>query len=505
MVKTEHPNILFIQADQLGAWALSTYGNTFAQTPNIASLGTQSTVFDNAYSPFPLCAPSRFGMMSGRTPSRIGAYDNACEFPAQTPTFAHYLRRAGYRTILSGKMHFVGPDQLHGFEERLTSDIYPGDFTWTEKIGEADENNKSTPRCITEAGPCGGSVQLDYDNEVVDRAEARITELVQHGDGPFMMTVSMTHPHDPYYCLPEHWNRYEGIDIPMPLFADYGPDDLDHLGRYICKRHGFDGTFSPETIARARRGYFGSVSYVDDQVGRLVALIDRLGIRDNTVIIFTSDHGEMLGERGMWFKRHFYEKSARVPLMISLPGQTTGTHRTENVSLIDLLPTLIDLSGQSTDMIVGPIEGRSLNGLLNGEGDAWDNVTYSETMSDGLAKPVFMVKRDHLKLIYGREQGTQLFDLQADPDEVDNKAGDPAYAETLSALMTELHAHWDDEALEAAIKLTIDQRVLIRDAHNHGATPDWDFVIPGEADGRWCRGGTNYSDWSLDVKPAKSA
>lgn len=496
------PNFLFIQADQFAANAASVYGNTFALTPNIAALANSGVVFDNAYSPFPLCAPSRFGMMSGRIPSRIGAYDNACEFPAQVPTFAHYLRRAGYKTILSGKIHFIGPDQLHGFEERLTSDIYPGDFTWTERIGEAEDKNKSTSRCVSEAGPCAGSVQLDYDNDVVARSTDRLATLSENSDHPFLMVVSMTHPHDPYYCLQEHWDRYDDIDIPMPMEWDRQPSEQDALGQYICRRHGFDGTFSPETIKRARRGYYGSVSYIDDQVGRLLGELDRLGLRENTVVVFTSDHGEMLGERGLWFKRHFYESSARVPLIISKPGNEAGSRRGQNVSLIDLMPTLFDLANDPAFQVVAPIEGRSLAGLLESADAEWDNVTYSETMSDGLVNPAFMVKRDDLKLIHGVDQGTQLYDLSVDPMETQNIIAEGEYADCAADMIRELERVWDADALQRDIAQTIQQRILIREAHAVGEIPDWDFEITGEEGDRWCRSGTDYSDWALNVRPA---
>ena len=125
------PNILLFMVDQLTSFVLNCYGGTVCQTPHINALANHGTVFDNAYCPYPLCAPSRFGMMAGRLPSRIGAYDNGAELPAATPTFAHYLRLHGYYTCISGKMHFVGPDQYHGYEERLTTEIYPADLSWT--------------------------------------------------------------------------------------------------------------------------------------------------------------------------------------------------------------------------------------------------------------------------------------------------------------------------------------------------------------------------------------
>src|SRR6267378_1255502 len=209
-------------ADQLTARALPAYGNRVARTPYIDSLAAAGVVYDSFYCNSPLCAPSRFSFLSGRQVSAIGAYDNAAEFPAQVPTFAHYLRRAGYQTVLSGKMHFCGADQLHGFEERLTTDIYPADFGWTPDWERPLDrpswyHNMSS---VTQAGPCVRSNQLDFDDEVVFAARRRLFELARSGrERPFCMVVSMTHPHDPYAITEEYWNRYRDDDIDLPRVA----------------------------------------------------------------------------------------------------------------------------------------------------------------------------------------------------------------------------------------------------------------------------------------------
>ena len=145
---TDKPNIILFMVDQLTSFVLNTYGGTVCKTPNIDALAARGTVFENAYCNYPLCAPSRFSMMSGRLPSRIGAYDNGAEFAASIPTFAHYLRLSGYYTCISGKMHFVGPDQYHGFEERLTTEIYPADMSWTP-VAEFKDINKDQERAYT--------------------------------------------------------------------------------------------------------------------------------------------------------------------------------------------------------------------------------------------------------------------------------------------------------------------------------------------------------------------
>src|SRR5215216_5607218 len=221
MTKSASPNILFIVADQLSAPFLPAYGHRLVKTPHIDALASRGIVFENAYSPSPLCAPARAALMSGLLPSNSGVYDNAAEFASAIPTFAHYLRLQGYRTSLSGKMHFVGPDQLHGFEERLTTDIYPADFGWTPDWDHPSErvdwwyHNMDS---VVGAGVAEATNQLRYDDEVGHHAIRALHDVAPRDDGrPFLLVASFTHPHDPYVTRRHLWDRYDGVEIPMPV------------------------------------------------------------------------------------------------------------------------------------------------------------------------------------------------------------------------------------------------------------------------------------------------
>ena len=321
MIKTA-PNFLLIQADQLAASHLGAYGNDTVLSPNLDRLAGDSTVFHSAYCNFPLCAPSRFSMLSGQLASAISAYDNGAELSSCTPTIPHYLRNMGYQTCLVGKMHFVGSDQLHGFEQRLTTDIYPSDFGWTgdwTEISMAQSNNDQT---FEEAGVCLRNVQMEYDEEVVHRAIKKIYDLARGKDPrPFFLTVSMTHPHDPYQCSREYWDRYQNIEIDLPEVGVLDEDEMDPFSKRLKAQYGlYDFQPTDQQVLTARRAYYGSVSYLDDKVGEILGVLQRTGLRDNTVIIFTSDHGDMLGQRGLWYKKCFFENSTRVPLLVSIPG-----------------------------------------------------------------------------------------------------------------------------------------------------------------------------------------
>lgn len=214
------PNILFIMADQLVASALSAYGNPVVRTPNLDALAARGTVFENAYCNNPICASSRFSMMSGQWSSRIGAFDNASEFPASVPTFAHYLRSLDYKTCLSGKMHFVGPDQLHGFEERVTTDIYPSDFGWTAGWAQRVEPyapSQMSMRGVVESGLCVRSLQMDYDDSVANQSVQWLYDHVRRLEaGPFLLVSSFTHPHNPFTISAPYWDLYPEDRVPMP-------------------------------------------------------------------------------------------------------------------------------------------------------------------------------------------------------------------------------------------------------------------------------------------------
>lgn len=237
------PNILLLQLDQLAPRALRYHGNRVSKTPNIDGLmfGGGAAVFRNAYCASPICAPSRFSMLSGRLPIEIGAWDNAAELPASVPTLAHYLRLQGYRTVLAGKMHFVGGDQLHGFEERLTTDVYPADFGWTPNWDEEIKGNRNpmffeTLLSVAEADWVHSSMQMDFDEEVAFACRHEIRnfascrrEAQYRGDAgarppqrPFFLVASFTEPHDPYSGPKKFWDMYSEQDIDMPKVQRQG-------------------------------------------------------------------------------------------------------------------------------------------------------------------------------------------------------------------------------------------------------------------------------------------
>jgi choline-sulfatase len=473
------PNILLIMADQMAAPALPFYGHRLVKTPHLSRLADQGVLFENAYCNFPLCAPSRYSLLSGRLPSRIDAFDNACELSASVPTVAHYLRRAGYRTCLSGKMHFVGPDQLHGFEERLTTDIYPADFGWTPdwQSGAVAYSWSHHMQSVVEAGTCRRSLQIDYDEEVAWQAEQKLYDLARDSDQrPFFLVASFTHPHDPFTCLPEHWARYDRAAIDMPAVPAIPADRLDPHSRRLHAGSSIDRYRVTEAILRnARHAYYGMISYVDDLVGRLLAALAAGDRADDTIIVFTGDHGEMMGERGMWYKMTFFEWSARVPLLFHAPGRLAPRREARNVSLVDLVPTLLDLAtGGKAPAPIDPFDGRSLAPLLAGPAP-WDDTVAAEYLAEGALAPVLMVRRGSWKLVASDGDPDQLYDLASDPLELANRAGDPAAAAIEAELKAELAGRWDAASLKQRVIESQRRRLFIQPVLTTGRHAPWDY------------------------------
>ena len=473
----DRPNLLILMADQLAARVLRAYGGGIARTPHIDALADEGVVFDSFYCNSPLCAPSRFSFLAGQLPSKIGAYDNAAEYPAQIPTFAHYLRRAGYQTALAGKMHFCGPDQLHGFEERLTTDIYPSDFGWTPDWSAFEQRPSwyHSMDSVIHAGACTRTNQIDFDDEVVVAARQKLFDLARSRDRrAFCLVVSMTHPHDPYVIPHVYWNRYRDEEIDLPRVPDLSGSEDPHSRRL---RHviGLDlDAPTDDQVRAARRAYYGAISFVDEQIGSVLEALGESGMVDDTIILLIGDHGEMLGERDLWYKMNFFEGGARIPMIVHAPGRFAPHRVAASVSLVDLLPTLADLAGGDIPQGMATAgDGTSLMPHLLGE--PGHDEAIGEYLAEGAIAPIVMIRRDHWKFIHCPVDPDQLFDLVADPDELDNLAGDPAHVVTVAAFLREISERWELPRIEAEVLASQRRRRLIAAASANGMTKAWDY------------------------------
>ena len=486
-------NILFIMADQMAAPLLPIYGPSPIKLPNLSRLAEQGVVFDAAYCNSPLCAPSRFTLVSGQLPSKIGAYDNAADLPADVPTYAHYLRRMGYRTALAGKMHFCGPDQLHGFEERLTSDIYPADYGWSVNWDEPDARPSwyHNMASVLQAGPCVRTNQLDFDEEVLFKAQQYLFDHIrQDGDQPFCLTVSMTHPHDPYTIPKPYWDMYCNEDIPLPETPPQASLD-PHSQRLLKAYDLWDKPLPVDKIRDARRAYFGACSYIDDNIGKLLQTLEDTGLADNTVIVFSGDHGDMLGERGLWYKMHWFDMAARVPLLVYAPGQFEPARVGAAVSTADLLPTFVELAGGTLEAGLD-LDGRSLVSHLRGEG-GHDEV-FGEYMAEGTISPLMMIRRGAYKFIYSEDDPCLLFDLHNDPGEREELSQCPGHQSLFNDFLAEARAKWDIPAIHQQVLASQRRRRLVSQSLATGKLTSWDHQPWVDASQQYMRNHIDLDD-----------
>lgn len=500
------PNILLIMSDEHGAAFSGTYGHPFIATPAMDRLAVEGTTFDAAYCNNPLCVPSRLSFMTGRYTMNCEGWDNAKPLSIDTITWPYLLRRRGYTTALSGKMHLIGPDQLHGFHRQLASDLHAQlvhpVFPWEDGIPEATEPwpgvfeagprvpaqgrqagvpTESSPEPAIPTGP-GTTPEIIADDEATDRA---ITYLRDYAAGrgepgtaasagrPFALCVGLIAPHFPFVVPEPYFSRYYPEHADLPNLPPEHLADLPPAAERLRRAFGFWG-HSDEQIGRARAAYYGLVTYLDDKIAQLLNTLDETGLTDRTIVIHTSDHGEMLGEHGLWRKMCFYEQTARVPLQIRWPGRADAGGRVARcVSLVDVTATIIDAA--DADDPAASLDGHSLAGLIAGDEVDWTDEAFCEHTAHGTDRPRAMLRRGTWKIcLSGRDTAeleTELYDLATDPGEFDNLAGQPSARAKQEELTHALLGRWDPAQIDERIRASQAERALLREATGSSMPP----------------------------------
>lgn len=468
------PNILVIMTDQHSSHVAGCYGDPVVRTPNLDALAARGVLFENAYCAAPVCVPSRMSFLTGRSPSQNQVWTNDDTLPSDRPTFAHALGAAGYETALIGRMHFLGPDQNHGFDQRLVGDVVPsypdGRIGLSQPLIPGAANVS-----VQVAGP-GKTGYQAYDTDVTSAAVDYLHSAA-HGDKPFCAVVGFVLPHPPFVCSREDWDYYyHRVSIP-----EVPTGYLNHLHPAVQtwrKDYHVVG-LTQEEIRRGRVGYYGIVSEMDRNVGKILDALKQSGLDDNTIIVYVSDHGEMAGENDMWWKFNFYEGSVKVPLIISCPSKfPVGQRRSEVVSLMDVAPSLCEIAGASP-MPDSP--GRSLRPLIAGEKISWENPIFSELPANYHVPAVRMVRRGDWKLVHFDGMRPQLFNLKDDPHEFNDLGEDATHGrirEKLSALAT---ANWSASEINSEVAARDRERVLITEwaRQTHPPDPDLWKAPPG--------------------------
>jgi choline-sulfatase len=475
--QTAHPegmlaNLLYIHSDQHNPHVTGCYGDPLVETPHLDALAARGVVLDNTYCPSPICVPSRMSMLSGRYPCENEVWTNAHSFDSGIPTFAHAMGAGGYQPALIGRMHSVGPDQLHGYAERLVGDHGPNQLGGVGADHGSLSGTAGPARVSLRLSGHGQSAYQVHDEDVTATTIDYLNRLgVKKRAGqpaePFSLSVGFMLPHQPFVARLEDYRHYYEQITPPQNPEPFG----DHLHPHIkmwrsaCEIE----EVSDGEIRRARAAYWALVHRMDMMIGQIVAALRENDLEEHTLIVYMSDHGEQIGEHGLWWKQTFYEDSVKVPAILAWPGRLPEGARCQRItSSLDLNATMIDALGCPA---LPNSRGRSLLPLLTDPEHAeWDDVAFSEFCQDaaGAGGPfpeegIFqrMIRRDKWKLNYYHGQPCQLFDLEADPRELDDLAGDPTHQDTVAKLKAEVLDGWDPEWISARMAaLRVERPIL---------------------------------------------
>lgn len=479
MPPTDTPNILVIMSDEHAPMFSSTYGHGLIDTPNMDRLTAQGTTFDAHYTNSPLCVPSRLSFMTGKFVSTIRGWDNATPLYLGELTWPYLLRSQGYDTALDGKMHMLGRSALHGFDEQISFDPHAANvhpvFPWGEAPDAPDDVpddldlSSNFPKAgeawpeVKQAGP-GTHKVIEDDQSFEDAAHAYLRDP-SRADKPFALCVGFIAPHFPYMVPEPYFSKYYPDRVDMPNNPPGHLDNLPVAAQRLRQMFGLDGPYTDDEVLRARAAYFGMIEQLDERIGRLMDTLEEQGLAENTIIIHTSDHGEMAGEHGLWRKMCFYEQSARVPLQISWPGHMPEGKRVSDItSNVDITATILDLAGVSPTE--WNLDGDSLLPLIGGNAPDWKDEAFVEHLAHGTDRPRAMIRRGQFKLSYnhGEPQEFELYDLESDPGEFDNRADDPALAEVKADLLSRILEKWGDAAaMDDEIRYSQRARFLMRE------------------------------------------
>ena len=446
------PNIVVVISDEQNASVLGCYGNEIVRTPNLDGLARRGVTFENCYCNAPLCAPSRDSFISGKYSSRVSVWGLHSWLPSDDyPSLARVMRAAGYESFLCGCMSF-DPTRRYGF-----SDIGgPELANQTPKHGRGArrhpdnlESSGETQSRFDEFHTGDRSVILDECRRVTGRV-SRFIEERKADDDPFFLVVGYDAPHFPLIVPEEYWRPYEGR-VPMPVIPE-GHLDSQPLN-YKQLRAAFQLNDVPEEIVRrGRELYYGLTQWVDEEIGKMLGCLADSALSDDTIVIYTADHGENLGEHGLWWKNCMYEPAARVPLIVSAPKRWKGGQRRQGAcSLLDITRTIADLGSAATP---DDWNGDSMVPWMDDPGTAWKDRAVSEYYGHFIASGYAMIREGRYKYVYHTPPDSQhpaereLYDLQADPGEFINLAGRAECGDQIgrmhAALIDEIGENPDD-------------------------------------------------------------
>jgi choline-sulfatase len=438
-------NVLVIMSDEHNPKVLGCAGHPVIHTPHLDALAARGTRFASAYTTSPVCIPARAGFACGKYIHQIGFWDNADAYDGSVPSWHHVLRERGHRVVSIGKLHFRLTGEDHGFtEEQIPMHIYEGKGDLLGLIRDDMPQRGNSKKMIAMAGP-GESSYTFYDKEICSKAQVWLREQgTQDAGKPWVLFVSFVAPHFPLTAPPEHYYRYWNRDLPMPkLYAREERPRHPYIVDY-GRNFNYDDYFeSPADVKKALSGYFGLVSYLDENIGKVLKTLEETGLAANTAVMYTSDHGDNLGARGLWGKSTMYEEIAGVPLILAGPGVPAGRRIDTPVSHVDAFPTILELAGEQ---MPSGFPGFSLKKVS--EGFKPDRTVLSEYHGMGSSTGAFAIRNGKWKYVHYAKFAPQLFDLERDPEEIHDLAADPAHAAALEECRRKLYAICDPHEVD---------------------------------------------------------
>ena len=445
---TEAQNLLFIFSDEHTRDIAGAYGNDLVKTPNLDALAARGTRFDAAYCNCPICVPSRASLATGRYVHDVACWDNANPYTGTPPGWGHHLIAEGHEVAAIGKLHYRSAEDPTGFSEQInTLHVVDGVGDLLGLLRRDPPHRGNAKQLAAEAGP-GESTYTKYDRSIAANASKWLRAKAEAPpDKPWLLFVGFVLPHFPLVSPPEFFAMYPPEQMPVPRMYGEGERPshpvLDRLRQCL----NYNDYFDEKKMRIALSAYFGMVSFLDHNIGQLMKVLDETGLSKSTRIVYTSDHGDNLGNRGLWGKSVMYEESVAVPLIMAGKDIPEGKAVSTPVSLVDLAPTFVEALGEQPTVEERKLPGRSLFEIIREEPK--DRAVLSEYHAVGYISGAYMLRKGQWKLVYYVGHPSQLFDLGADPHETRDLGLDPAYATVRDEMEAELRKVVDPEAANA--------------------------------------------------------
>ncbi len=448
-------NLLFILSDQHNVNVLGCSGNAAARTPHLDALAARGARFANAYTTCPICVPARASLATGQYVHRTGHWDNGKPWDGRPRGWGHELKAQGFNVTSIGKLHFRSADDDNGFSEEIEP------LHVVEGLGDLlscirdDPPGRNSRGCIEEAGP-GDSTYLQYDARNTANALDWLGRHAQD-ERPWVLFLSLVCPHPPFIALPEFYARQDPASLPLPPQWQEADWPQHPVLQGIRRFFNLEPAFDEETLRRLLATYYAVCEYVDSNVGQVLARLDSLGMTENTRVIYSTDHGESLGARGLYGKFTMYQESAAVPLVMAGPDIPAGQVVRTPVSLLDMAPTILESVGSETSEWSARLPGESLYSMMQ-QPDVERSV-FSEYHTVGTTHGYYMLRDLRYKYLHYVDGPPQLFDLLEDPDEVRDLSAHPDYQGVLAEREKRLRSILDPEAVDRQARA--DQRARV--------------------------------------------